>query len=135
MLTVAIPNWWIWEPVEEPAFNLAPPSPPSTGGAPGYSIGPVSVPALTETELFALKCVSFSAQFAANYANGRNTNVLTGLVHDDGQFVHGVLTHEISQSPEDIQYTGSVDADGCLHLSCISTAPATVRGSITYVSE
>jgi hypothetical protein len=128
---VATPPSWVWYPLRGITFNIAPPLPKPEGGL-GYTVGPIQVPAATEIELFSLKCVSFFAQFAIDYDDGRNSDILTALVQTDSD-VHGVLTHELSESSQDIQYAGSVDSNGIVHVSGICTAPATIRGSVVYV--
>lgn len=122
---------WRWDPLRKIVFNTSPPLPRPDGGT-GYTVGPIQIPAGTEIELFALTCVSFWAQFAIDYADGRNTDILASLIQTDGD-VHGTLTHEISESAEDIDYTGTVDGNGVVHVSAITTAQATLRGVVVYV--
>lgn len=122
---------WMWEPLRRMIFNTAPPLTKPAGGV-GHLVGPVFVSANKELELFSVKCASFWAQFAIDYLDGRNSDILTALIQTDGD-VHGSLTHEISQSVEDIDYTGYVDQEGIVHVSATTTADATVRGNVIYV--
>lgn len=122
---------WMYEVIRRIVFNTAPPLAKPTGGL-GHLVGPVILHAGDETEIFAVKCVSFWAQFALDYADGRNTDILTALIQTD-QDIHGTLTHEISQSAGDVDYTGYVDAAGVTHISATTTADATLRGNVVFV--
>ena len=125
---------WIWQPQKRIRFNLNPPLPKPDGGV-GHLIGPIHLPANTEIEIFAISCVSFWAQLTIDYANGRNTDILSALIETSSDDVNGVMTHEISETTDDVDYFGSVDSDGVAHVSAITTAEGVLRGNCVFVPK
>jgi hypothetical protein len=68
-----------------------------------------------------------------DYADGRNTSILSAVIETGTEAVSGVTTHEIAQTGNDVDYLGSVDADGVTHISAVTTAQGILRANVIYV--
>ena len=123
---------WRWEPLRKISFNLAPPLPRPDGGV-GHLVGPISLSANTEIEIFAIKCVSFWAQLTIDYNGGRNSDILSALIETNSDDINGVMTHEIAETTDDVDYFGTVDSDGIAHVSARATSDGVLRGNVIYV--